>query len=928
MAIKITDLIAPTLQASDSSIEFKSQWAFWKGLSKDSWDHLDIWWEIYRPGYKEAGKKPWDLKHYGVGGSSTSDSCTFLRNDPRASWKIYPIGSWQIGRVNVWIKGKTDKDKDASGWYYSRDLVIREPHYPEIEVSIEQGDDEWVEWGDDGFWSDQDMAIMVRKGKYDSAHMNAETDNYDTVVKIEKTSNASPTRILQNWKSYTEDEVKIPIDSGDIDRGLKYDEWVAITTWAYSRGCAGDSDTIAMRYVLAWPAIPQITNIAIDNSNKIVLIGINTRHDTYHPVDNVKLQRLKDSECETASAAENATGWTDVPDMVDGCDCKGLSDNLVDARPAKGKRTWYRVVAKRNEYVTYSVPVDSGLYQPAVEAQAGAASIKNAISGDDGESVVLDVAWDDDTFLNVTDPSEIANYKGSTQVTWASTEYAWQSTQNVNEFDLEWEDDEPRFEDFDHSAKVYVGGLTEGEDVFLRVRRTLANDSDTVYGPWSEIVAVKPVTSPAWVELTAPSYIARGESLPLSWTYGSEAVQTGWSIIDDAGKIWAHGEDSDGYCVISADELADVSELSLYVTLTTGGEWKRSIGAVKVRIVEAPTCAVRASSNVTALPIEIEGQSEASVITYYLTSRGITYETPEGQQIQYANDIVWSGQAQPGTLSINDAPLVNGCTYDFRAQAVNEETGLYSDVVSATFKVEWDRRAPAPDATLDVDTEALSVTITTIKTKEMVDGDTYEIYRMTKDGIYLIAEDIEPGSTVTDRFAPYSVEGSAYRLAVRTADGDCMWADYPYTLGHNALRLDWEDSFVELNYDIAISEGISKSFEAREHLDGTINGYWDKAVSHQASFSTNIIRFDSLETQQLLREVARFAGAVFVRTGSGLAFDANVNIDGIEESCTQGAIGVSLSVEEIKLTPDHACALSDIVKPDELASKEEEVQGV
>lgn len=922
MTIKITDLIAPTLQASDSSIEFKSQWAIWKALSKDSWDHIDAWWEIYRPGYKEAGKKPWDLKHYGIGGSSTSDSCSFLRDDPRASWKIYPIGPWQIGRVNLWLKGKTDKDKDASGWYYSQDLVIRRPTQPEVEIVIEQGDQDWNEGG---YWAANDMVVNVAKGKYDLAYMNDECDNYDTIVKITKSSNTSPSMVIKDWKSYTDDEVSIPIDSGNIDKGLKYEEWVQIEVEAYSRGCAGDGGHTIYRYILAWPSTPQITEVAIDNANNIVLVSVDTKKTYYHPVDTVKLQRLKDSECETAAAAALQDGWADVPGMTDAGNCKGLSDNLIDARPTKGKRTWYRLVAQYHEYTTYSNPVDLGIYQPAIEAQAGAVTIMDAMSGDDGESVIVDIAWDGDTFLNVTDPSEIAKYVGTTQITWGSSEYVWYATSGLNEFDIDWEDDECRYEEYEHSARVYIGGLNEGEDIFIRCRRVLTSDDETVNGAWSEIVSVKPVTAPSWVELLAPSYIARGDALALSWTYGSDATQVGWSIVDADGKMWGHGDDANSYHIIEPDDLVDVSELELYVNVSTGGEWKRSDAPAIVRIAEAPTCAISLTDTVSSLPVAIEGESTGSLITYYLVSRGVTYQDPKGQMVQYANDIVWSAQARPGAIEITDAPLMNGCTYDLRAQAIDADTGLVSAEVSQTITIEWERRAPMPDATIEVDDQALSAVIATIKTDEMIDGDTYEVYRMTKDGVYLIAEGVEPGSLVIDRFAPFSSDGNAYRVATRTADGDCMWDDFSYDLDHSDIRLDWEDTFVEFSYDLDIAESIEKSFESRAHLDGSINGYWDKAVAHKAQFTTNIIRFESLEVQRLLRDVARYTGAVFVRTPNGLAFDANVAVDSIEESCTEGAIGVSLSIEEIDLTADHRCVMDDIVAPSE---PEEEVEHV
>lgn len=905
MTIKVSDLIAPQMDSSDDTITFKSQWVITHWTNKESWDHMDSWWEFYRPGYKEKGKKPWNLLHYGLGGSATSDSCTFLRADPRNSWKIYPQGDWQIGRVNIWVRGSNKKDKPTK-WWYSQDLIIWLPPKPEVEFNVDRASDGTV----------NDLTVSVKKGKYHLDWINAACDNYDTAVRIWKTSNTAPRTLIHGFQAYTTDE-EINIDSSNIEQGLKYNEWVKIEVDAYSRGCAGDGEHAIESHIFAWPSTPQISNIAIDNANSIVLVGINTNQTAYHPVDTVKLQRLKDSECESSSAAALASGWSDVSGMSDTGNCKGLSDNLIDATPSKGKRTWYRVVAQHDGYTTYSSPVDLGIYQPSVEAHAGAAVIMNAISGDDGESVIADLAWNDDTFLNVTDKSEIDKYKGSTKITWADTEYAWNSTSKCNEFEIDWEDDAPRFEDYTHSARVYISDLTEGENVFIRVRRVLANGEDTVNGEWSEIVSVKPVTSPAWVELSAPSYIARGESLPLSWTFGSEAEQTGWSIVDSNGRLWGQGEDSNSFMVIDAEELTETTELTLYVNVTTGGEWKRSVGAVTVRIAEAPTCTIEAPETVTSLPIEITGTTNGSSIIYRLVSRGITIETPQGEHVQYANDIVWSGVGIAGDIEIDDADILNGCTYDLRAQSVSDTTGLYSEEVSCSFKVELSRRAPVPDASIQANASDMSATITTIKTAEMQEGDTYEIYRMTNDGVYLIASDIEPGSVVTDRFAPFSPEGNAYRIAVRTSDGDRAWLDFPYELKNDCIRLDWQDSFVELPYNISLSETMEKSFESRDHMDGAINGYWGNSVKHSSRFTTNMIRFSSDEAQALLRDMARYAGAVFVRTPSGLAFDANVDADEISEACSSSAIGVSLTVDEIDLTEAHSCRMGDIVAPSE-----------
>ena len=151
-----------------------------------------------------------------------------------------------------------------------------------------------------------------------------------------------------------------------------------------------------------------------------------------------------------------------------------------------------------------------------------------------------------------------------------------------------------------------------------------------------------------------------------------------------------------------------------------------------------------------------------------------------------------------------------------------------------------------------------------------------------------------------------------YRVCTRTEYGTCAWRDVTYGLAGESLRLDWDGKHLELPYSIGISEAFSKDFESRKHMDGSIGGYWEAGTERKADVSTEIIRFESREQEELLRDLARYAGAVFVRTPGGLAFDANVEVSKVEEEHDKGVIGVSLDISEIGLTESHKIASADI----------------
>ena len=98
-------------------------------------------------------------------------------------------------------------------------------------------------------------------------------------------------------------------------------------------------------------------------------------------------------------------------------------------------------------------------------------------------------------------------------------------------------------------------------------------------------------------------------------------------------------------------------------------------------------------------------------------------------------------------------------------------------------------------------------------------------------------------------------------------------------------------------------------------LDGSRVGSWAEGVERSGSFSTDLIKFDSAAQRRLVYEVAAYPGPVFVRTSSGLAFEADVEIESVEETYESMAVAVSLSFAQIDLTDAHRCAVDDIEAP-------------
>jgi hypothetical protein len=165
----------------------------------------------------------------------------------------------------------------------------------------------------------------------------------------------------------------------------------------------------------------------------------------------------------------------------------------------------------------------------------------------------------------------------------------------------------------------------------------------------------------------------------------------------------------------------------------------------------------------------------------------------------------------------------------------------------------------------------------------------------------LVARGLAATDTVDDPYAPFGNADLHYRVATRTADGDMAFADYGYEMDVRTLRFDWGAEFVEVPYNIEVSDSYEKSFEARAHVDGGVNGYYDRAVTHSGSYTADVVKSDD-DTITALRRLGEHPGAVFCRTPRGDAFQANVDLGSLDLSYATMVVGASFPITEMKLT--------------------------
>lgn len=787
--------------------------------------------------------------------------------------------------------------------------------------------------------------------------------------------------VISSEGSSESSEFTVTYDASDY-LNLGYDQFIKVTVQAWARGYAGDSETVSRSYYLSYPAKATITSTSVsakDPTGKLT-VGVKTNQTAQHPVDKVTLEYIANTTFENASSVIGT--WTDAGIEDDG-DCTALAMPVENLIPDRGKYTWIRVKtvhAHEGVLVRYSEYVRlKEIETPPAEAVESVIKIISAVSGEGGESAVVQLAWDSAG----TDDSI------GTELTWSDEENAWKSTKEPDKYEFTWSDGTYTSggTTYHGSAKITIKGLSEGKTYYIKARRYYDGDTIT-YGRYSNTTTVVTSEKPTGVVANCSKYVAEGASLPVYWTLSGSGLQTEWQILakqsisqsftgDGSNKeftvssevasvtsvkvngtatsaytrsgqtftmnsapannatvlityesysvVVAKGDGSIGSTQISAQRLksfATENSLTFIVQVSTGSGFVSSEPKT-VTIISNPTLSLTANATITAQPYSFTASSSRLCdLIIIVTSQGASGQWPQGVMTQINGDTIYSDVISPawssGSASITlptGLDFWDGGNYTLSVIAVDRETGLRSNEAIKNIKVAWTNKAKYPKGfvtltAIDQVTEGgehvQGVRIALTPPTSSSSTDVYDIYRMDGDRAHLIGEGFPRTYTAVDKYAPFTDNGELYyRVALRTVDGAVSFADVSYTLvgEKKSIRLDWQGGSLELPYGTSIGDSYKKNVEFRQHMDGSVDGYWNQNVERTSSFSSSVIKLIQPNEISLARQLARYAGAVFVRTSNGSAFTADVQVNDLSVKNLE-VTAIAIDATEVELTEE------------------------
>lgn len=931
---------------------------------------------------------------------------------------FYPYSTTKLTSVSVTVNPKNSKGNGSKPQTQTRAFYT--PRTPEL--------------ADLAFNGSTGIVSVVCK-------TNAGDDYYERVrtrykVTVTNTRTDGEPISVQDTSS-TSTEFTISFDASDYQQ-LSFDEYIKVEIEAWAQGYAGDSGKAKETFYVAYPAQATIEDIEVtsrDSGGKCTVF-IATNHTEEHPVDKVKLEYMANCTYKESASIPGDASWSSS-DIEDNAQCTALSLSVTNLIPDPGKYTWMRVMsyhAAENVLYRYSNYMRVyALETPIVTAADDDIVIISAITGGDGKSAVVHLGWNADGEDDST----------GTELTWSEEEDTWKSTDEPDIHEFTWSDG-PVYKltedtyiqqgktyftrsgsgtdadpyvytevqspsaaslstyyevEYYDSATIVIKGLDEATKYYIRARRYLEDDIKT-WSPYSNQETVITSETPDVVMADCASYIPEGASLPITWTFTGNGLQTQWQIIERIavtenntttivdGAVIAEGEGSRSATQIDAERLAEFAvdnQVMLSVHVSTGSGFVQSEDHL-ITIVEPPTMEITVPATLTAQPFAfIAASNRECDLTIIVSAQGVSGQYPDGIHRQTNGDTVYSDVISPIWAPGNDGLTAtiqipagldfwDGALYSISVVATDRQTGLQCEVDPIGFAVNWTNKAvsliPEPEYEASLDTEVdedktyyqyadeqytavdpegtenpsqegwyepvdnAYIHLTPIDEVDENDWhhqavkinltpptgcsatDVYDIYRMTGDGAYPIGIGFPLTYEAVDEYAPF---GDAltlyYRIALRTVDGSISYADFEYAADGDALRIDWRDGILELPYDIAISSKYKKDVEVRNHLDGSRDAYWNGNIEHNDSLNSDLIRLESQEDVNLARQLGHFAGAVFVRTPEGEAYEANVQIS--DMSTTGLFEAIAIDAEEIGIT-------DEFILPTPFTAEEEE----
>lgn len=864
-----------------------------------------------------------------------------------SGWKLSTQSGSTTRTVEYWIKlaaGATSSSFNLNDFvdYYGDLRYNRNSFYPKTSTkvkSITNSVGNYNTWGSvyssTTYTFDLPRKPSIGQWSFDknngeiSFHVktNEGKDRYerlDTRIIVKQKSATGKWQTVDDVTTTSTDWSKT-IDLSDY-AGLDYSQYLQVKVEAWSRGLAGDSEHVTSSSYVGFPALATITKARVTGLNleSRFTVDIKTNSSGEHWVQQVKLEYLADVDYQNATDIPGNAEWTDSG-IVDDAQCTALSISVQDLIPSPGKYTWYRIKTWcRNEDVLYRYTYPQRikeLEKPAPTAQDETISILRSVSlsasYNDGKTVALLLGWNKDGQDDAT----------GTELTWSTDVNGWRSVTAPSVYEFTWSDGVRGHGGVSYrdSATIYIHNLEENVPVHFKARRYMVDaDERVTYSPYSNTFTVTPTkvveAGEVNVSVVADATIPDGKSYPVSWSYDTDVVQTQWQIMTTNNVTISSGTGTNQAYQIPANRLksfANAAGVVRYkVRVLVSGAWITSATRT-VNIISAPELTLDVAATLTAQPLDIDVEcDQPASVKLIVASEGVDGQRPSGIKRQSNGDVVYSALINPewtyannvysATLELpGDLELLNNGNYTVEATPINTY-GVDGETQEATVNIDWAHTAGLPNATItpvdeeDASGRTLGIKIELAAPEGATQDDVYDIYRLTADGATLIMEGVEQDAVILDKCAPFGSVPTYVRVATRTVDGDATFIDYNYTLPADYMRIDWEDNYVELPYNITIQDGYTKDVDIRKHMDGTQDGYWNSSVSRTGALGSTLVQLWQQESVDSVKALARYTGAAFVRTPDGSAYTADVQVTDVTPDGNR-LTTVAISATEIDL---------------------------
>jgi len=484
----------------------------------------------------------------------------------------------------------------------------------------------------------------------------------------------------------------------------------------------------------------------------------------------------------------------------------------------------------------------------------------------------------------------------STEVSWAYSKTAWDST------------DQPEtFLEVNKGKIVRISNVEVGKTLYVRLRHI----ADEAYSPYSDKVAVDLTLPPQKPVLSLSSgTITEKGKVTISWNYGSgDGSEQAYAELRSVSGTTIGSElartTSAQHITLYAQDMGWTGGNSYTMALrvkSASGSYSDYSDSVTVKVKEPIVASVSSTSLVNEtvdgrtykalkevpLTVTVTGGDYASICQLAI-ERASSYflERPnenvfngyEGETVYYKT------QTGAGSFTIDNEDLIgyldDGAGYNLVA-TVSDSYGQ-KDTARQYFEVHWTHQAIKPTATVAYQNGF--ALISPIAPSGTATGDYCEIYRLSVDKPELIVPNGAFGKTYTD---PYPTIGDfgGYRVVFKTKNGDYItsantfaWTDYEGLYNYDKAIIDFGTDRIDLYYNVDTSHNWSKDFTLTKYLGGSVQGDWNPAVERNSNITAVLLNPLEPEIIEGLSRLAEYPDICHIRMTDGSNFHANVNVN-------------------------------------------------